>query len=219
MKRFLLFLAALIMLVQPGTCESIEEENKVEFDFFGEEEVWQVVYVEYKGGSNAVVSFYEKAEGDWICQRSEEGYVGKKGMGKTKEGDGKTPLGVYNLTTPFGILDDPGASMEYLKVTKNHYWCATSKSPYYNQLVDSSETGTKPSSSDEILYKYAGSYDYCMFVDYNKECVPGAGSCIFLHCTGKNPYTAGCIAVDEDFMKEIIIRAQEGIKIVLADSN
>lgn len=175
----------------------------------------QIVFVEYKGGSNATVSIHEKQNGIWTELGSCEGYVGKNGIGKTKEGDKKTPQGTYNLTTPFGIKADPGSKLPYTKVTKYHYWCGRSASEYYNQLVDTRVTGTKVTSSDEYLINYKGVYNYCMFIDYNREGVAHKGSCIFLHCKGRNKYTAGCIAVDESFMKKIIQWADNGCKIVI----
>jgi hypothetical protein len=135
---------------------------------------------------------------------SSPGFIGLKGLGKTREGDGRTPTGVFHLTTPFGILDDPGANMEYTKVTKYHYWCGESNSKYYNQLVDERTADRKHTSADEYLIDYKGVYNYCMFIDYNAEGTPHRGSCIFLHCTGKNKYTAGCVAVPEKTMKKIL---------------
>ena len=175
----------------------------------------QVVLVEYKGGSNAVLSIHEKRNGAWVQLYETEAYVGKNGIGKTKEGDKKTPTGTYNLTTPFGILEDPGAPQLYTKVTKYHYWCGTSNSGYYNRLVDSREIGRNYTSGDEHLIDYKGVYNYCMFIDYNAAGEPGKGSCIFLHCTGKNRYTAGCVAVRESVMKGIIQWARPGARIVI----
>ena len=175
----------------------------------------QIVLVEYAGRSDAIVSLHEKKDGVWTQLDECAGYVGRNGMGKAVAGDKKTPLGTYNLTTPFGILDDPGSAMPYTKLTKYHYWCGSSSSGYYNQFVDSRVTGRPVSSSDEYLISYKGFYNYCLFIDYNAEGVPGLGSCIFLHCIGTRDYTAGCVAVPEDFMRRILCWARYGTRIVL----
>ena len=175
----------------------------------------QIVLVEYKGGSSATLSVHEKRSGIWHQLLETPAYVGKNGIGKTVEGDKKTPKGTYNLTTPFGILGDPGAAQPYTKVTKYHYWCGSSSSKYYNQLVDSRVTGRKCTSSDEHLIDYKGAYNYCMFIDYNSAGTPHKGSCIFLHCFGKNKYTAGCVAISQDAMKQIVQWARSGAKIVI----
>ena len=177
----------------------------------------QIVLVDYTGGSNATLSVHEKKAGVWKQVFQCPAYVGKNGIGKTVEGDKKTPVGTFNLTTPFGIKDDPGAKMAYTKVTKYHYWCGASDSGYYNQLIDERVTDRKHTSSDEYLIDYKGVYNYCMFIDYNAAGEPHKGSCIFLHCTGSNKYTAGCVAVSEDAMAKIIRWAAPGVKIVVRD--
>ena len=178
----------------------------------------QIVLVEYTGGSSATLSVHEKQNGVWVQLWDTKAYVGKNGIGKTIEGDKKTPTGTYNLTTPFGIKDDPGAKLPYLKVTKYHYWCGDSSSEYYNKLVDSRETGREYTSSDEHLIDYKGVYNYCMFIDYNASGEAHKGSCIFLHCTGSNKYTAGCVAIPESNMKKIVKWANSGAKIVIKEA-
>ena len=175
----------------------------------------QIVLVDYTGGSAARLSVHEKKDGVWTELFSCAAYVGKNGIGKTVEGDKKTPEGTYNLTTPFGIKDDPGAAMPYTKVTKYHYWCGDSSSPYYNQLVDERIADRAHTGSDEYLINYKGVYNYCLFIDYNASGEAHKGSCIFLHCTGSNKYTAGCVAVSEANMKKILCWARAGAKIVI----
>ena len=175
----------------------------------------QIVLVEYQGGSSANVSFHEKIDGVWTELYATSGYVGANGIGKTREGDKKTPTGTYNLTTPFGIKADPGSALPYTQVTKYHYWCGTSSSKYYNQLVDSRVTGRAATSSDEKLINYTGYYNYCLFIDYNAEGVAHKGSCIFLHCTGGKSYTAGCVAIPEAAMKQAVKWVRDGAKIVI----
>ena len=183
--------------------------------FEGVGDATQVVLVEHSGGSNAVLSLHEKKDGAWQKLYECAAYVGKNGVGKEKEGDKKTPLGVYNLTTPFGIKDDPGAAMPYTKVTEYHYWCGDSSSQYYNKLMDERTCDRKHTSADEYLIDYVGEYNYAMFIDYNAAGVPHKGSCIFLHCTGKNKYTAGCVAIPEAAMKQVLQWAKSGVKIVI----
>ena len=175
----------------------------------------QIVLVEYQSGSKAVLSIHERQGGAWKELYSCTAYVGKNGIGKTKEGDKRTPTGTFNLTTPFGIKADPGANLPYTQVTKYHYWCGTSGSEYYNQLIDTRVTDRARTSSDEYLISYVPEYNYCMFIDYNASGEAGKGSCIFLHCTGKNSSTGGCVAVPESVMKKIVQWAKPGAKIVI----
>ena len=175
----------------------------------------QIVLVEYTGGSQANVTWHEKIDGVWTNLGGSKAYVGKNGIDKTAEGDKRTPTGTFNLTTPFGILEDPGSIQPYTRVTQYHYWCSTSSSDYYNQLCDSRDNGRAAGSADEVLIRYSGVYDYAMFIDYNAEGVPGKGSAIFLHCLGSNGYTSGCVAITKALMKKTICWAREGAKIVI----
>jgi len=181
-------------------------------------EASQVVLVERTSGSNAKLTLHEKQDGAWKQVYECDAYIGKNGLGKTVAGDKKTPLGTYNLTTPFGIKDDPGANMPYTKVTEYHYWCGDSSSPYYNQLVDERVTDRKHTGSDEYLINYKGVYNYCMFIDYNAAGEAGKGSCIFLHCMGSNKYTAGCVAIPEASMVKVLQWARPGVKIVIREA-
>lgn len=175
----------------------------------------QIVGVKYsKNGTR--LTLYENNNGTWSDAFSTAAYVGSEGIGKTREGDKKTPTGTYNLTKPFGIKSLSGVKLgSYLKVNKNHYWSGQN-GEYYNQLVDVSKVkGYKPTSDDEHLIDYKVVYNYACFIDYNAEGVAGKGSAIFLHCKGSKNYTAGCIAVSEDVMKALLGRLTPGAKIVI----
>ena len=193
--------------------ENVQQSKAAYLDCAGSTD--QIVLVEYQGGSKALLTIHEKKSGVWKQLYSCTAYVGSNGIGKTREGDKKTPTGTFNLTQPFGIKADPGANSAYTKVTKYHYWCGTSGSEYYNQMIDTRKISRARTSSDEYLINYKGYYNYCMFIDYNKNGDAGKGSCIFLHCTGSKKSTAGCIAVPENVMKNIIRWAEPGAKIVI----
>ena len=44
---------------------------------------------------------------------------------------------------------------------------------------------------------------------------PGLGAAIFFHCTSESPWTAGCVAVPEDFMVQILQKSDPGLKICI----
>lgn len=181
------------------------------YDYSSDGETNQLAFVKYTGGSSAKVEMYQKSRTDWTCILACDGYVGANGIGKQIEGDRKTPTGTFNLTSAFGIKKNPGAKMSYVRVNKYLYWCGDAQ--YYNRLVDVRE---KPHvCSGEHLIDYVPHYYYGMFLDYNKDCVYKKGSAIFLHCTGSNPYTGGCIAVSQDNMIKIIQNAEPGAKICI----
>ena len=140
----------------------------------------------------------------WKLVLETEAIIGKNGLGKTKEGDGKTPIGVFLFVKAFGILDNPGTKIEYTKVKENDYWVDDSGSSYYNQFVSANEC-VKDWDSAEHIVEYGESYHYVLATSYNSERIPGRGSAVFLHCTSEEAeYTAGCIAVPEVYMREIM---------------
>ena len=155
------------------------------------------------------VSMHERDEaGNWIQILSVDGYVGKNGMvfdSERKEGCGKTPIGVYHFNKAFGIADDPGCAIPYVKVTKDLYWSSDMRDGmHYNEMVSINDYPDLDKKNSEHLIDYTKAYQYCLNISFNDECTPGRGSAIFLHCTGNNKYTAGCVAVSKDTMVKII---------------
>ena len=174
----------------------------------------QLIVVSANGSNYATVSMHTKgSDGYWADNYSVTGRVGKNGIGKTSEGDKKTPTGVYTFGQVFGVADNPGSSRGYLKVKNNHYWVDDSSSIYYNKLVDISQTGKRWNSA-ERLAKYPKAYKYAIAVNYNTECIPGKGSAIFLHCDTGNA-TAGCISLPESTMIYTLQNLHSDTKIVI----
>ena len=152
-------------------------------------------------GVNAVVNSFEKIDGVWTQSEvllDKDGYVGTEGVSSdASEYASYTPKGLFPLGTGFGINPDPGTQLSYFQVTEDSYWVDDVNSEYYNQHVEGKEG--KDFESAEHLIDYRGSYDYCVFVEYNTNpVVPGKGSAFFLH-VGESP-TAGCVAVSEAAM-------------------
>ena len=128
-------------------------------------------------------------------------YVGKNGLGKTGEGDGKTPLGTLRPLSAFGIKPNPGTTMPYIDVKPSTYAC-DEDCEYYNKIIDTAETNHQ--CTGEEMYSYQPQYNYGIATDFNKACVYPKGSAIFIHVKGTKTYTGGCIAFDEDRMVEIL---------------
>ena len=178
----------------------------------------QIVVVMGTGGSSGTLSYHTKdSSGIWTEEFEISADVGKNGITSSKkEGDGKTPSGCYDFIVAFGIEDNPGSIMEYRKVTNNSYWVDDGNSPYYNQWVDASVT--EGSFSSEHLIDHNPSYLYALNIGYNTNCVPGLGSAIFLHCKSGSGKTAGCVAIDKDYMKELITKVDAQTKIIIVES-
>lgn len=171
----------------------------------------QLIFVKYKGKSKANIVLYEKVNGKFKKVFGCIGYVGKNGIGKKHEGDKKTPTGTYGFTKAFGIKKNPRSKIKYIKLNKYHYWSGDRR--YYNQMIDIRKV--KASRSGEHLIDYKPHYNYALAIDYNKNCVYKKGSAIFLHCTGSNPYTGGCVAVKQKYMKKIMQTVDKNAKICI----
>jgi len=128
-------------------------------------------------------------------------YIGKNGVGKTGEGDGKTPVGTLRPLGAFGIKPNPGTKMPYLDVTSTTYAC-DEDCEFYNQIIDT--VVVHHNCKGEEMYSYQPQYNYGIATDFNKECIYPNGSAIFIHVKGTKTYTGGCIAFDEDRMIEIL---------------
>lgn len=164
-------------------------------------------------GSNATVSMHNKEDdGTWTEILSTDGKIGRNGIGKAKEGDGKTPTGVYRFMFGFGNMSDPGCGLNYTQVDDSYYWVDDSDSAYYNQFVTTNEVA-KDWDSAEHIAGVKSSYNYVLALDYNVDCVPEKGSAIFMHCTPTGG--AGCIAVSEDMMLEIMQNVKDGCVVVI----
>lgn len=151
---------------------------------------------------------------------TDEAYLGRQGLGKTKEGDDKTPIGLFKMNTPFGIKDkEEGFPDNYLKLDERYYWDGDSESDRYNELVNIDEYQDFDKSKSEHLIDVTTCYDYAIDTGYNIEGTPYKGSALFLHCE-RGINTAGCIAIKEEYMKEVLRLYEEGksyIKVVNAE--
>lgn len=183
-------------------------------------ETTQIVLV-VGGGSLTGTNVYMFEQDDdlvWQMLHSTAGFWGKNGISyHTIEGDMTTPAGVFDLGVAFGINPNPGTQMPWFDVNEYQYWVDDVNSEYYNQLIDSREVPLGWSSGEHLI-EYKGSYNYCVNIEVNPECIrPDSTSAIFLHCGGWP--TLGCVSVPEDSMVTILKRIKPGAKIIIAEDD
>ncbi|MCB0746498.1 MAG: L,D-transpeptidase family protein [Ignavibacteriae bacterium] len=133
------------------------------------------------------------------------------------EGDGRSPAGIFNLTSVFGYnakeqMKD--LKMPYIKVNEMTECIDDPTSKYYNQIVskDKIEENDKVDwSSSEKMSQAGIYYELGVVVDYNcNPIVKNSGSCIFLHnWADSNETMAGCTGMAPEKMKEIILWLDE----------
>ncbi|MDO4976652.1 MAG: hypothetical protein Q4E53_05250 [Eubacteriales bacterium] len=179
-----------------------------------DDNVKQILLVRYTGGCSANAFFYEKSEHNnaWELTLESDVYVGKHGIDKTGEGDAKTPTADFGVRRAFGILPNPGAKLDYLDVTENTYAC-DEDCEYYNQIIDSKETGHECTGED--MYTFTPEYNYGIETSFNDANHYPDGSAVFLHCKGAKAFTGGCVAFDQKDMEYIIKHAEKGMRVVI----
>ena len=213
-QRLSLFILTLAVLVL-STCSPREAEpwRSALRQYAGEDAVRERVLVRYKGGSDASVTYYTKTNARrWKRIFEIDAFVGKNGLGKTREGDAMTPEGDFGVLTAFGILPDPGTALPWLPVTESTFAC-DEEGPWYNRIIDTAEVHHPCRGED--MFHTAPQYNYGMALDYNAACTWPEGSAIFFHCKGPKPYTGGCIAIDEAPLREILTTCHPGLRVII----
>ena len=210
-----LCLAAFAALIVLGSCspEKNEPWKGLLRQYRNDADVQELLFVRCTQGSEATVSYYQKSPSSrWKLLGKGEAFIGKNGLGKTREGDAMTPEGDFGVLTAFGILPDPGTALPWLPVTSSTYAC-DEEGPFYNRIIDT--VATHHPCKGEDMFHTAPQYNYGMALDFNAACSYPDGSAIFFHCKGPKPYTGGCIAVDEPFLRQILTTAHPGLRVII----
>ena len=169
------------------------------FDNF--EDISSIIDVKCCGGSDAEVDFLLRDDdGTWRTESSSGAFIGRGGLGKTREGDGATPEGEFRARRAFGIKKDPGTALEYTDVTETTVAC-DEEGPWYNRIIDTAVTGPV---GGERMREIEPQYNYGIELDFNNGNIYPLGSAIFFHCKGPKPWTGGCVAADEDFVRHVL---------------
>lgn len=141
--------------------------------------------------------------------------IGKNGLAlKKREGDMKTPIGIFTPRFSFGVKSDVASLLDYIKITSEHYLVDDPESKYYNRLVNVNNV-TPDWKSAEHLIDYNTEYAYALDIGYNKNCKKGRGSAVFLHCIGQKSFTAGCIAAPKEAIQICIEKLDKTSKIII----
>ena len=156
---------------------------------------------------DVLISPWERKNGRWQCLLPPmNGVIGRKGFappGKKREGDGRTPAGIFLLGTAFGYEPSFPTRMPYRQVTVDDLWVDDPQADDYNRWV---RRGTTQASSFERMKRDDDLYKYGIVVEYNTNpVIKGQGSAIFFHLwRGKGIPTAGCVALSEEHLKGIL---------------
>jgi D-alanyl-D-alanine dipeptidase len=122
-----------------------------------------------------------------------------------REGDGKAPAGIFPIDMAFGFEPEELVRLPYVQLLPTTDCVDDTASSHYNSVVDKTSVGRVDWKSAEHM-REVGQYAIGAIVGYNSTPpVKGRGSCIFLHIwAGPQSHTAGCTALDETKLREIM---------------
>ena len=135
-----------------------------------------------------------------------------------REGDGRTPAGIFTLGTAFGYAPRKPANweMHYRPLTPETDCVDDGASKYYNQIVERKSTISDWKSSEHMrsegLY-----YEWGAVIGQNAANKPGHGSCVFLHVSdGGGSGTSGCTAMGKAELESVLswLKPEDGPLIV-----
>ena len=126
-----------------------------------------------------------------------------------REGDNKSPAGVFGLDMLYGYAPESEAerfSMPYLPLDSTDECVDDPSSMYYNMIVDRKNVARVDWKSAERMRFSGKYYEWGVVVRHNMDPrISGEGSCIFLHVWGgSDEPTSGCTSLDRDGLLEIM---------------
>lgn len=148
--------------------------------------------------------------------------VGRTGVidaADKREGDGKTPLGMWRLLFGFyradRIAEPRGSGVEWLALDPEMGWCDTPGDEQYNLPVP-----TAYPASHENLWRDDAAYDVIGVLDHNMPGKlaadgKGLGSAIFLHVWRDGAVqTEGCVALKKADLIAVVEGGVEAVEVV-----
>jgi len=157
-----------------------------------------VVFNETPESNSATLLAMEKKDNKWVAASASIAVgIGRNGFAapnEKREGDHKSPTGVFRLGQLFCYEKEVNTRMPFIQTTRDDKWIDDPNSSDYNRYV----RGTTQAGSFENLKINSDEYKYCMAIEYNMNpVVKGMGSAIFLHLSiGDVPNSSsGCVVV------------------------
>jgi D-alanyl-D-alanine dipeptidase len=139
--------------------------------------------------------------------------VGRSGLGwgrglnppsssgpQKKEGDGRSPAGIFRLTYAFGYVPAEEVreiKLPYIQCTSSVECVDDTNSSSYNIIVDRRSVAKVDWKSSEKMRMSDDEYKLGVFIAHNTSPTePGAGSCVFMHIWKEPGHpTSGCTAM------------------------
>lgn len=174
-----------------------------------------VIYNETPESNSATLVAFEKKNKKWIAVfRPMEAGIGRNGFaapGEKREGDNKSPSGLFRLGQLYGYDEAVDTRMPYLQSTSEDKWIDDPDSPDYNKPIK----GNTTAKSFENLKISSDEYKLCLVIEYNMHpIVRGMGSAIFMHLSyGDSPNpSSGCVVLTPNNLSLLLKWMNPGLK-------
>jgi L,D-peptidoglycan transpeptidase YkuD (ErfK/YbiS/YcfS/YnhG family) len=176
---------------------------------------------DYDQSSDNIINVSLKS-GQCILSYKDKSYkcvIGKNGLGKTAEGDNKTPVGIFDISEVFYRKDKLSnliTKLPTIPIERGYAWCDVSASEDYNKFTLLSSPRCR--GTTENLYRDDNLYDIIVPIEYNKNGIPKKGSAIFLHVAreGYSP-TSGCVCMAKEDLVSLLSEINTKTKIKIHD--
>ncbi|HMK77217.1 MAG TPA: L,D-transpeptidase family protein [Thermodesulfobacteriota bacterium] len=167
----------------------------------------QLIFATNRDSASVFVTIHavERTNGIWhLVLPAFIGSIGEMGfaaLDEKREGDGKSPSGIFPLGIAFGYDPSVEIKMPYRQATDDDFWVDDVNSEDYNRWV----TGEPNALSWEKMKRDDDQYKYGVVIEYNMHpIVKGKGSAIFLHVWNDGDSTLGCVAMSEEMILKIL---------------
>ena len=203
MKEFLS-----LILFFSASCFAIGQENSPRVELNSN----QIIYVTASAEetSKATVTCYSRRDSGspWIKEIGPSpARIGRDGIAlpnDKKEGDGKTPSGIWPIGYAFGSASEAPIKTRspYRQLTSRDFWIDSAHSPLYNMWF----SGEIPQVSHEVLHNLPIRYEVVLTTLYKTHpIIPEKGSAIFIHIwLSPSTPTSGCVSVSREDMLKIL---------------
>jgi L,D-peptidoglycan transpeptidase YkuD (ErfK/YbiS/YcfS/YnhG family) len=167
----------------------------------------QLIFATNRDSASSLATIYtvERNDGVWhLVFPAFAGSIGEMGFAaidNKKEGDGKSPSGVFPLGIAFGYDPSVVTKMPYRQATEDDFWVDDVYSEDYNKWVK----GEPRAASWEKMRRDDNQYKYGVVIEYNMHPIEkGKGSAVFLHVWKDAGATLGCVSMSEEMVLKIL---------------
>lgn len=214
MKIFLLLVACLPLVA--STCQPAQSgDSRIQ----NCRQLVVVISPDEAATSAQLLCFQRKTNGWQLAFPAFDASLGRSGLAwgrglhgdmpgyQKKEGDGKSPAGIFTFGKAFGYaapLEAPYLKLPYVQAHEHLECVDDAQSVYYNLLVDK-RLFTVDWQSSEQMRRKDEQYKWGIFVEHNTPAQASAGSCIFFHIwASPGAPTSGCTAMSEENLLKVM---------------